>query len=123
MGVSPSRLLGREPREVTEYAYDGDRLIGSVTTREPEFSRDHLDLLLAHERLEADRGSHGQPMSEATDPSGDPAKKGGWRYEANRLPRVDFAAKALADQQDAFYKKWPKASRNGHLWYVKRVDD
>lgn len=98
------------------------RLIGSTTTREPEFDRDQLALLLAHQRAEADRGSHGQPMSEATNPLADPAVEGGWRYVANKKPRMDWAAKAREDAKDAFYAQHPDANRNGHLWYVRRVD-
>lgn len=59
-------------------------------------------------------------MSEATDPMADPAKWDGWTYEANEAPRIDFVAKAIGDAQDAFYKANPKASRNGHIWYVTK---
>ena len=31
-------MEGREPAEVTEYEYDGDRLVRAVTTREPQWT-------------------------------------------------------------------------------------
>lgn len=117
-------MWGWEPREFTVYRYEGGVLVGTVTTREPEFNDQQRALLVAYERAEADRGSHGHPMSEATSPDADPAKAGGWRYEANEKPKMDFAARALADRQDAFYKSRPAGeSRTGHLWYVQRVED
>jgi hypothetical protein len=95
-----------------------------IHRREPEFSSEDVALLLAHRALEArPRGPHGELLAESTDPRADPSKPGGWHYEANQKPRIDYAAKAVADAQDAFYEKWPKASRNGHQWYVTRVDD
>jgi len=114
--------MGWEPREFTEYIYDGDRVAGTVTHREPEFTDEWRELVLAHLRIEQDRGPHGQPMSEATDADANPSKAGGWHYEANPSPRIDFAAKALTDAQEKFYAAHPKLSRAGHLWHVHRVD-
>lgn len=62
-------------------------------------------------------------MSEATSASADPNIDGGWHYEASRAPSVDYATKALRDRQDEFYKEYPNASRNGHIWRVRRIDD
>lgn len=107
-------MKGWEPREFTTYQYDGGRLVGSVTRREPEFTRAEVALMLAHERYEADLGPDGFPMSEATDPEN-------WRaFVGNEKPRVDWAAKAREDARDAYYKKYPEANRNGHLWSVRK---
>jgi len=62
-------------------------------------------------------------MSESMSPDADPNLDGGYHYEASRAPSVDFAAKALKDRQDEFYKEYPNASRNGHIWRVRRIDD
>jgi hypothetical protein len=121
--VAPRRLQGWEPRQFTEYQYDGDRLVGTVTTLEPEFDSEQRSLLLAYEALTHDRGSHGLPLSETTDPRADPATWDGWRYEANKSPRIDFAGQAIAKAQQAYYKDHPDEPRGGHGWYARRVDN
>lgn len=106
-----------------EYQFDGDRLIGHVVTREPEFTPEDLALLLAFQRAEnAPRGPHGHLLSEAMDPAANPSVEGGFHYEA-ALPTTDWAEKALKDAQDAYYKKYKDANRNGHSWAVRRVED
>jgi hypothetical protein len=97
--------------------------VGSTTTREPEFDPLQVSLLLGFQELDGDRGSHGQPMSEATSVDADPAVLGTYHYEANQFPIVDRAAKALADAQNAYYDRYPKAPREGHVWVVKKVVD
>lgn len=66
--MAPSRLHGREPRQVTTYTYDeGGRVVRSVTVREPEWTKQDLAEASALLQVEADtcRGC-GQPMSEST---------------------------------------------------------
>ena len=117
-------MWGWEPREFTEHHYRDGVLIGSTTTREPEFDTEQVALLLAHARAEADIGSHGQPMSEATSPDADRSRPGGWHYTGNKAPLMDFAAQSLAQRQEAYYKNLPDGtSRAGHLWQTYRVDD
>lgn len=106
-----------------EYHYADGLLVGQTVRREPEFDAGQVAILLAHERAEADRGPHGFPMSEAASPDADPNKPGGWHYVANKVPRVDYAAKAEGDARDAYYKQYKDANRNGHVWYTRRVDD
>jgi hypothetical protein len=110
---------------VTQFEYGSDgRVSQTISRREPEFTPNDLRLLAAHVALESrPRGSHGELLEEATDARADPSTPGGWRYVANEKPRIDYAAKAVADAQDAFYEKWPKVSKNGHQWHVTRVDD
>jgi hypothetical protein len=116
-------LQGWEPRQFTSYEYDDEgRLVGTVTEAEPEFDAEQLALLISYEDILADRGSHGLPLSETTDPQADPAKWGGWRYEANKSPRIDYAGQAIAKAQDAYYKAHPDEPRGGHGWYARRVD-
>lgn len=104
-------MHGWEPAEVTTYEYEGDRLVRSVTVREPEYDADELALLLASRRRQGEIGSHGIPMSEAMDPANQ------FRFDAQSRPVIDWAAKAIADKQDAYYAGRPKGeSRNGHRW-------
>ena len=107
-------MNGWEPREFTEYRYDGDRLVSTVTYREPEWRPEDVALALAGERLEADMGPHGIPMSVATDP----ANQG--RFRVNKFPKKDFAAAAIGDAQDFYYSnKGKDRPRHGHLWSVR----
>lgn len=111
--MSPSRLLGWEPAEYTTYVYEGDRLVESVTVREPEFSAWDRALLLGDRaRSEIQQGRHGLPISVATDP----ANRG--RF-AVPLPTTDFAAEALSRAQDAYRKKYPDAPFDALLWRVE----
>lgn len=112
--MSPRRLSGWEPRTVTEYVYEGDRLIRSVTTREPEFTQRDTNYFLAFEALEAELGSHGFPMSEAT------AKTNEHAFVAAEMPTIDFAAQSIGAAQDAYYRSWPNAPRHGHLWSTRK---
>lgn len=120
MGVAPRRLFGWEPAEFTEYVYEGEKLVGSVTRREAEFDAGQVALLLAHRRLQADRGPHGIPMSDAV------KAENQYRFKVSPVPTVDHAAKALADTQKAFYAKYDRpgepADRAGHLWSVTLPD-
>lgn len=86
----------------------------TVVTREPEFSRDDVASLLALRRLEQEIGPHGFPMSEATDPANQ------FAFEGYEKPRTDYVEKARRDAMEAFYKRYPDANRNGHIWGVKR---
>lgn len=121
MGVSLKRLWGWEPREFTEFVYDGDRLVGSVSRQETEFDREQVALLMAHQLLEADRGPHGFPMSVATDPDNQ------FKFRASEAPTVDWAAATVHHAQETYYKRYDKpgapADRAGHLWSVKLLDD
>lgn len=94
--------------------YDGDRLVGSVTTREPEFTYQDRVAFLAWQSHQRDMGPDGFPLSETTDPANQRA------YVADKLPTVDWAAKAKGDAMDAYYKQYPDASPHGHLWGVRR---
>lgn len=107
--------MGWEPREFTSYVYEGDRLVGSVTRRESEWSpRDRAEVI-ALARLEAEMGPHGIPMSEAMDPANQ------FAFQVNKRPSMDWAAKALGDAQDAFYNGEGKDKpRHGHQWRVSK---
>ncbi|RFA14555.1 hypothetical protein B7R21_06310 [Subtercola boreus] len=96
---------------------------GEVSEREPEWDTASLNLMLAYQRILADIGTHGQPMSEATDPRSDPNRPGGWHYEANKAPKKDFAAQSIDHAREAFHKKYPDADRAGDLWHARRVED
>lgn len=117
--MSVRRLSGWEPAEVTSFEYDGDRLVRQVTVREPEWSPDEVALLIAGRRFEAETGSHGVSMSEATDA----AFAGKWRF--NEKPKVDYVELARMQAQAAHYKQYPSAKdeQRAHIWYLKGRDD
>jgi hypothetical protein len=99
--------------------------VGSVTTREPEFDREQVDLLLAHRAIEADRGPHGFPMADATSKDADPANPNAkFRFAASDLPTVDYVAKALGDAEDAYKAKLGKDTPlpHGLLFRAKRIE-
>ena len=86
----------------------------TVVTRSPEFTAEDVAVMLAARRIAADVGPHGIPMSEAANPVNQ------FEFEGYEKPRTDFAEKARRDAMDAFYKRYPDADRNGHMWGVKR---
>lgn len=90
-------------------------LVGvTVVTREPEYTDEDRARLIALRRLEQELGPHGYPMSEAMDPANQ------FAFEGYEKPRTDFVEKARKDAMDAYYKRYPDADRNGHIWGVKR---
>lgn len=115
--MSPRRLSGWEPAEVTTCEYDGDRLIRTVTIREPEFSNlDVAVLIEARRRRRVRRGPHGYPISEATDPDNQFAFKA-----AN--PTRDWAMKALTQAQRAWYAANPQDEGDPSLvWNVEKLN-
>lgn len=122
MGVAPRRLWGWEPSEFHETVRENGRIVGTRITREPEFDREQLILLLAASRLDADIGPHGHPMSEATSSEADPAVAGGWRYSAGPYPDIDFAQQALDRAQATYDAANKNSDRAGHVWRVRRID-
>jgi hypothetical protein len=79
-----------------------------------EFTPQDIALLLADEAAEADMGPHGIPMAEATDPANQ------FAFEGFEKPQTDWAERARQDAKDRYYKQWPDANRNGHMWGVRR---
>lgn len=73
------------------------------------------DLLLAHIENVAERGPHGFPMSEATNPDNQFAYVG-------HGPVMDWAEKARLDNQDAYLKAHPDVSRNGLIFPVRKTE-
>jgi hypothetical protein len=116
--VSHRRLSGWEPAEVTTFEYDGDRLVRTVTVREPEFTHGERSLLLASRAIGRDVNAYGIPLSEAMDAANQ------FAFEAQESPVIDWAEKTARDAQDRFYAGRPKGeTRNGHRWgRVKRRD-
>lgn len=85
-------------------------------TREPEFDAGQLALLRAYQQNLASMGPHGVEMDVATDP------RNAWKFVSKVT--TDFAAKTLADDQAAYYKKYDidpehPINRAGHLWSVR----
>jgi hypothetical protein len=87
---------------VTTYEYDGDRLVASVTIREPEFSSlDVAVLLEARRRQRVKRGPHGYPITEAMDPDNQ------FAFKADK-PVRDWAMTALHQAQKAWFASHPE---------------
>lgn len=105
---------------VTRYEYDGDRLVGSVTEREPEWSRSDVEALDALRQARASIGAHGFPMDEALSPDGDPSS---WdsTYEWVAMPPVvDHAQAALDRSITAYRKKYPDADMGALRWRLEK---
>lgn len=84
----------------------------SVTTREAEYDLEQVALLIAsHEIESAPRGSHGQLMSEATDPANQ------FRYKVRTF--TDYAEKAIGDHEELLNKQYPDANRHGRIFSVE----
>ncbi|GAA1148394.1 hypothetical protein GCM10009651_36330 [Microbacterium natoriense] len=118
--MSPRRLLGWEPGEITTFEYDdADRLVRAVTVREPEFSAwDRAVLLADAVDSKAPRGAHGLLLSEVTKPENQ------FAYDVPRtplgipMPGIDWAQKALDDAQEQYRKAFPKEPMGSKLWRV-----
>ena len=113
-------MSGWEPAESTTHEYDSSgRLVRSVTVREPEWTPAEVAVMVAWKRRQAEIGSHGVSMLEATDP----ASRGKWRV--NESPQVDYVKLAMNAHRDAYYRSYPDAEkdRSAHIWYVKGRDE
>lgn len=114
-------MSGWEPTSVTRYEYEDGVLVGSVTEREPEWSRTDVESLIA--LLEAQRvGAHGHPMDEATSRDGDPSnpeRKWDWHVP---LPTKDFAQEALDLRKKQYREAYPDADLSSMLWRVEKRD-
>lgn len=123
MGRSPRALMGWEPASVTTYEYDGDRLVRSVTVREPEFSLTDLASLLENRAdALAPRGSHGHLLAESMDPNADAASwSSEFRYKAVG-PRKDHAQAAMDAARKEYEAKYPDADTSALRWAVERED-
>lgn len=96
--MPPSRLDGREPGEVTEHEYDGERLVRSITTREPLYTdRDRAELLaLAEYRAELCPVCGG-PLAECTSHEATGPK---FKASAVRCRRRDVLSMSQNAKQD-----------------------
>ena len=113
--MSLRRLNGWEPAESTEYVYDeAGRLIRTVTTREPEWSRDEVALFIAARRVEANMGPYGVPIDRAL------AKNA--KFVADAIPMQNAAVAAVERARTKYFDQYPKASREGLLWRVHEVE-
>lgn len=108
-------MLGWEPAEVTTYERDeAGAIVRAITVREPEFnSWDRAVLLADVAASKVPRGAHGLPLSETTDPANQ------FAYEVPN-PVMDWAQKALDDQQALYKKQHPNSPMGGLLWKVAR---
>ena len=82
---------------------------------EPRFTRAEVAVLLESRRVERDRGPHGVPLSEATDP----ANRGRFTVPP---PTLDFAEEALSKAQEAYRKLEDRPPMEALLWRVEKAD-
>lgn len=126
MGVAPRRLNGWEPTETTDYTYEGGVLVRSVTTREPEFDDEQLDLLLASVEFEASIGSNGFRRSDSMNPEADPTNYASPLRFSAAGPFWDYAEQARLDAIDAYKEQFSKdnpPNLNGAYWVVEKHGD
>ena len=107
---------------VTEYIYEGRKLVRTISRSEPEW--DESDLLAVVAELERRRmlGDHGQPLDEAMSSDADPSSfNAKYRYVVPP-PTRDYAKQALNEAQDAMRKRFPDADLSSLRWRVERQD-
>lgn len=121
--MSPRRLNGWMPAQVTENVWDGDRLIRSTVTTESEWSSEQRDLLLAYDALMADVGPHGFRTSESTDPAANQAGSG-WGFVADPEPVFDQVEIVRAQAREVYKQKHGKdVDLTGAIFRVRKVGD
>ena len=111
-------MHGWEPGESTVFEYDGDRLIRTTTTREPEWNAQEVGYLLASRAIEFEpKNSLGIPLADAMNPDNQ------FKWIPAQAPTIDWALKSADDMKDGYYKQYPDASRNGHMWRPPTLKD
>lgn len=100
---------------MTLHEYEGDRVVASVTAREPEFSPEDVAALLASRRAEAEpRNAYGVLVSDAT------AKENQYAFSAE--PITDFAVVAVERAREKIKKDFPETDMAGWMWRVTRPE-
>lgn len=103
--------MGWEPTETVSHEYDGDRLIRSVVTREPEWDAEQRNLTLAFHGLEDRRGPNGYLLSEELDAE--------VKFTAEAITNH---ATAAVDKLRAQYKKdYPDDPQHGVFFVAKKL--
>lgn len=117
--------MGWEPVESTQHIYKNGKLYRAITTREPEWDSEQVELLLAAEAYKSDLGAHGHLLSKATDPGADPNDYNNpLRYVAHG-PFTDWAEKARLDKIDAYRRSFPEGTdvnMNGMFFTVEEIE-
>ena len=110
--MSLRRLYGWEPVESREYEYDDQgRLVRVVIVREPEWSVEQVDYLLASREIEMEpKNSLGTPLSVLM------AAENQFRFTAPQGPSTDWQEAALGRAQDLYYEANKNVPRHGHHW-------
>jgi len=113
-------LNGWEPREFTEYVYEGDRLVSTVTTKEPEFTPTERAKLLAYVAYRNGIGQYGENIEDAMSPEADPKnKRAKYRYVATVA--MNAAAEAIDRAKAEYEKARPDDPQYGYRWSAVRV--
>jgi hypothetical protein len=105
-------LDGREPEQITEHEYDGDRLVRSVTVREPEWTdQDRAEVLaLALYRATRCPCGCGNDVRETT------ASRGTYTWRPRKLRCLARDALAIAQEEHSKKTTHPEAV----LWRVEK---
>lgn len=114
LGVSPRRLWGDEPS--VRLVPDGAG--GFHVEREPEFTREDVDLFEAARIAEESISPRGIPVEDEIDPANQ------YRFKVatpDGLPVKNFAVAAQNAQRKAYEKAWPDADTGSLMWPVKLV--
>lgn len=106
---------------MTEYVYEGDRLVSSVTRREPEFSQADTAVLLAYLAHRDSIGQYGENIEEAMSADADPRDRNAkYRYVASTA--INAAAEAVDRAKAEYEKARPDDPQYGYRWSVRRVE-
>ncbi|NYJ19203.1 hypothetical protein [Glaciibacter psychrotolerans] len=86
---------------------------------ESQFDDEQVDMLIASSELDSEYGVYGEELAVAMSDDANPNNyKSGKRYVPHG-PKINWAAKAVGDLQEQFYKENPDGSRAGHVWSVE----
>jgi hypothetical protein len=82
-----------------------------------------VSLLFGQMEIDDDTGRFGERLSEAMSSEADPNNKdGSYKYVADQLPTINWAAKAKLDAEEAYKRQYPEANMNGLVFPFRKVD-
>lgn len=121
LGIAPRRLWGWEPKQVTKHRYKKGRIVDSVTTTEPEWDAESVELITAFAAIEADRHTCGHLLSESSSLAANPDNRKRTIDYIVEPPGHCFACEAIKRAQSAEEYSGENAD-SSRLWSVKRVE-
>lgn len=123
LGVSPRRLFGWEPSQVTEILRDKQgRVVQLLSRRESEFSDSDREMLLAYTKRQSMILSHGQPIDEVTDARANPTYYGEGAYRYLVHYELDHAQAAIDAERAKLKAQNPDMDLSAYLFWTERKD-